>query len=132
MNGTETQAGTGLLGTVKEHVPVDTIVGKFQESRGTLLDIGLYGGIGLLVGFFMKKYSTLVVFIVLMALSLYVFQHFNFITINWSVVYTTLGIQSAALLTTESLFYLATEWAKSNIVATASIIVGFLLGLKIG
>lgn len=132
MNGTETQANGGLLGTVKEHVPVDTIVGKIQESRGTIIDIGLYGGIGLLTGFFIKKYSTLVVFVVLMIISLYVFQHFNFIAINWAVVYEALGVQSASLLTGDNLFFLVSEWVKSNMIAAVSCVVGFLLGLKIG
>lgn len=132
MNGTETQGASGLLGAVKENAAVNTLVERIQESRSMIVDVGLYGGIGLLTGFFVKKYSTLVVFLVLMIISLYVFSHLHFITINWATVYETMGIQSTALLNSENIFFLVSEWIKSNMVAAISCVVGFLLGLKMG
>lgn len=132
MVGNEAQQSQGLLNTVKERVPVDSLMEKFNESRSLLLDIGLYGGIGLLTGFFMRKYSTLVMFAILMLIGLYALEHLKFIMINWDVIYTTFGVQSSAMITSDHFVQLLVEWIKANVAAAISFVVGFLLGLKIG
>lgn len=132
MVGNETNQSQGFLNTVKEKVPVESLIEKFNDSRSLLLDIGLYGGIGLLTGFFMRKYSTLVMFGVLMVIGLYALEHLKFIMINWDVVYATFGVQSSSMITSDHFIQFFVEWIKSNVAAATSFVVGFLLGLKVG
>lgn len=123
----------GLLDTIKERVQPEAMMEKIRISRNTLIDVGLFGGIGFLTGFLLKKYSAYVVVFVLCITALILLQQFEFVSvmINWSKVHEMMGIQPAAVVG-DNMLMMAWEWMKANVVISASLAVGFLLGLKLG
>lgn len=126
--------GTGFLDTFKQKVNFDDLVVKVQESRGMLMDIALYGGIGLLSGYLIKRYSSVVIMLVFVIAGLAVLQQFDFlvIAINWPKINELLGLQPTVVIMSDNMPMIAWEWAKSNTTIVVSGIVGFLIGLKIG
>lgn len=124
----------GFLDTLKTRVNFDQIVVKAQESRGLLIDIALYGSIGLLTGYLIKRYSSAVLMLVLMVTGLIVMQQFELISIaiNWTKINEVLGLQPTVVIVSDNMPMIAWEWAKVNMAIVVSCIVGFLLGLKIG
>ena len=127
----ETSITTGLVDNVAEQAP-NAFVEKFKSSQNIMVDIALYGGIGFLTGFFMKKYSTAVVFLILTVLLFYVLQSINFITINWPIIHASFGIESSTMLSSDGLSLFLMEWVKGNLISAVSVILGFLIGLKMG
>lgn len=123
----------GMLDTIKQKASPAAIAEKFNISRNTLIDIGLYAGIGFLAGFLLKKYSTFVISLVLFVAGLVVLQQFDFLAIgvNWPKVNTLLGLQPAAVASNDMLT-LVWVWLKSNVIISSSFVVGFLIGLKVG
>ena len=126
-------ARQGLLDTIKERMQPEAMMEKLRESRSTLIDIGLYGGIGFLTGFLFKKYSVYVVVFVLFIASLMLLQQFGFmsIVVNWPKVHELMGIQPAVVVG-DNVLIMAWGWMKANVVISASFAVGFLVGLKLG
>ena len=124
----------GLLDTFKEKVKFDDMVVKVHESKDMLIDVALYGVIGLLIGYLLKRYSIVVLIAVLMIAALCVLQHLEIvhIAINWLKVHEYLGLPNAAIILSDNVPALLWECAKNNMVVVISAIVGFLLGLKIG
>ncbi len=127
------QANGGVLSAIKEKIQPGAIMERLQVSRNTLIDIGLYGGIGFLAGFLLKKYSTFVIALTLFVTGLIMLQQFDFmvIAINWPKVHTLLGIQPATIIA-DNMFLMIWAWMRANVVISSSFIVGFLIGLKVG
>src|SRR5438477_4305241 len=129
MNNQEvaTTVQTGLLETVKDKVNVSQFIEKVSESRAVIFDAVLYGGIGFLVGYFLKKYSSVVIILILIISGLLVLQQIELIsiTVYWEKIHTMLGLSSAAKMIADNFLVLATEWAKANIHIVISAIVGF-------
>lgn len=124
----------GLLDTLKEKVKFDDMVIKAHESKDMLIDVALYGVIGLLVGYLLKRYSIVVLVAVLMSTALFLLQHIEIVhvAINWTKVHEHLGLPQTALMLSENVPALLWECAKNNMIIVISSVVGFLLGLKIG
>lgn len=127
------QAKPGLIDTIKESIQPEAVMKKLRMSRNTLIDIGLYGGIGFLTGFLLKKYSTLAIVFALFIILFIVLQQFGFMSvlINWSKVYELMGIQPAAVIG-DNMLMMVWGWMKANWIISASFVIGFLVGLKIG
>jgi uncharacterized membrane protein (Fun14 family) len=135
MNNTgTTMQGVGLLETMKEKLNFNQVIEKVQESRGTLIDVGLYGCIGFLTGFLIKRYSTIVILMVLMVTGLLVLQQFELISvvIHWSKVNELLGLPQTTMIINENMPMIIWEWARANMIIVVSAIVGFLVGVKLG
>jgi uncharacterized membrane protein (Fun14 family) len=124
---------TGLLETVKEKVNLNQFVEKVSESRGLIMDALLYGGVGFLTGYFLKRYSNVVIILVLLISCLAALQQFELIaiTVYWEKIHAMLGLSPAAKVLADNFLVLATEWAKANMHIVVSSIIGFLCGLKI-
>lgn len=124
----------GLLDTFKEKVKFDDMVVKVHESKDMLIDVALYGVIGLLIGYLLKRYSIVVLIAVLMIAVLFMLQHLEIvhIAVNWLKLHEYLGLPNAAIILSDNVPALLWECAKNNMVVVVSAIVGFLLGLKIG
>ncbi len=50
-------ADTGLIETLKNAMQPEVIANKIGMDKNMLVDIGLYGAIGFITGFLLKKYS---------------------------------------------------------------------------
>lgn len=109
------------------------IAKKLHISQDTIIDIGLYGGIGVLVGFLFRRLSGYVLLIILGIIGLFVLSHYNIITltVNMEELHRILGIQEISL-EDGTTFQYAWQWVKANAVIASSFGIGFLFGLHIG
>jgi uncharacterized membrane protein (Fun14 family) len=124
---------SSLLETIKEGMQPESIAHKFGVDKNMLIDIGLYGSIGFIVGFLLKKYSEYFIAFVLLMVALIVLQQFDYISlsVNAAKMGETLGLESMPLSLAD---YGSFIWArvKAHVVGSSSFIVGFLIGIKIG
>ena len=118
--------------SLKNALQPETIANKLGIDKNTLIDIGVYSAIGFIVGFLLKKYSEYFIACALFIVGLVVLQQFGYISIDFNTakIHEMLGLQSA--MVSDGYGMLLVEWAKSNVPAAASLIVGFLIGMKIG
>jgi uncharacterized membrane protein (Fun14 family) len=109
------------------------IMGRLHESRAIILDILLYGGIGFLCGFLLRKYANYVAFLVLIVVGVIAMQQYNVINvvINWTYINDLFGFQHAPAMNSDS-FVAFWAWCKANAVIVVSWIIGLLIGLKVG
>lgn len=121
----------GMLGTIKANLSPSVLLEKLRMYRGRLLEVVVYGGIGFLCGYFLKRYSTFFILIILFVAILIFLQQLNFIQlfINWDKVSSFIGFQPA--VPDQTFVGQTWNWMKANGVITISFIVGFLLGLKL-
>ena len=122
----------GLIESFKNAMQPDVIADKLGMDKNTLIDIGIYGTIGFIIGFLLKKYSEYFIACVLFMIGLVVLQQFEYISFSFNTakIHEMLGLQSLPMVG-DSYSMLLLEWAKSNKAATASLAVGFLIGLKV-
>lgn len=123
----------GLIESLKNAMQPETIANKLGMDRNTLIDIGIYGAIGFITGFLLKKYSEYFISLVVLVIGLILLQQFGYIAVSFNVVkiHEMLGLQSIPAVG-DGYSALLLEWIKSNVPGTASLAVGFLVGLKVG
>jgi uncharacterized membrane protein (Fun14 family) len=126
-------AKAGIIETIKNAMHPDAIANKFGIDKNMLIDIGLYGSIGFIIGFLLKKYSEYFISLILLIIGLVVLQQFDYIaiSINMPKIHEVLGLQSIPVVG-EGYASLLLEWLRANVAGSASLAVGFLIGLKIG
>jgi uncharacterized membrane protein (Fun14 family) len=130
---TQTATQSGLLETVKERAHVGDIMEKMNVSRTMLIDIALFGTIGFLMGFLIKKYSNVITTILLLGVCLFVAQQLELVTIslNWLHIQEMVGLGTDINIS-EAPLSMIMELVLSNMAGAISFAVGFLLGLKMG
>lgn len=133
-NNMEIVEQQGILDSVKEKVNLQTFFEKVQDSRALILDIAIYGGIGFLIGYLLKRYINAVITMIMMSTLLFVLQQFNLIviTINWEIIYELLGVTQLMHLMGENVHLFVFEWAKANVFLVISWLIGLLIGIKLG
>ncbi len=124
----------GIIDTIKDTLAPDSLVEKVKESKDKIFEMGLYGGIGLISGFLLKKYSAFIGICILCIIGLGVLQHFGFlnILINWDKVHDMFGIQAVHTVSADNIMATVWEWIRINPLISISYAVGFLIGLSIG
>lgn len=117
----------GWFAKVKSTLHLD----KFQFSTNKLIEIGMYLGFGFLIGYALKRFSTVVLIIVLMIIALFLLHQFEIINIaiNPEKIREFMGIKEAV---DGNLFAAYLNWMKENIILVLSFIVGFLIGIRLG
>ena len=133
MVGTQAQQSPGLVDSFKNNFSVDGIINYIVQSKELIIEVGLYGLLGFVVGYLLKRYSGFIVTLALVAVVLVVLNQFQLVAIvfNWNKLYEYLGVQPA-LVSTDNLLVVGTEWARTNVVVVASAAIGFLIGLRAG
>ncbi|HTM05843.1 MAG TPA: hypothetical protein VL201_01240 [Patescibacteria group bacterium] len=123
-----------ILETVKEKVNLQTFFEKVQDSRGIILDIAIFGCVGFLSGYLLKRYINAVITMIITGVILFMMQQFSLltITIHWEILYELLGITQVINLVGDNLGLFIFEWAKANVFLVTSSLIGFLIGIKIG
>jgi uncharacterized membrane protein (Fun14 family) len=126
-------ANAGIIESIKNAMHPETIANKFGVDKNMLIDIGLYGSIGFIIGFLLKKYSEYFISFILLIIGLVVLQQFDYIaiSINMPKIHDLLGLQSMPVAG-EGYASLLLEWIRANVAGSASLAVGFLIGLKVG
>jgi uncharacterized membrane protein (Fun14 family) len=122
----------GFFEKIKGWFNFDTIKHKLNLSKERFFEIGIYLGVGFLVGFLLKKYAHLILWLLLFILGLVVLRQMDFITltIDWDKVESLFGIQRTTM--SASTLTLAWEWIKLNALLVISVSIGFILGLNVG
>lgn len=133
MVDTQAQSTSNLVSTVKNNFSVDGIINYIVQSKDVILEIGLYGLLGFAAGYLLKRYSAFIVTLALVMVVFVVLNQFNLVTIllNWNKLYEYLGIQPA-LVSSDNLIAVGSEWARTNVIVVASSVIGFLIGLRAG
>jgi hypothetical protein len=133
MVGQESTMERGFFDMLREKLHIDALIEKIKLSKDTIIDVGVYVGIGLLSGFIIKRYSTYFITAAIIFAFLGMFNHFEFISlaINWKAIYAALGIDPIAE-SGESLIAVFWQWSKDNVLLAVSALIGFLVGLKAG
>ena len=126
-------AKTGIIETIKNAMHPEAIANKVGIDKNMLIDIGLYGSIGFIIGFLLKKYSEYFISLTLLIIGLVVLQQFDYIaiSINMPKIHELLGLQSVPTAG-EGYAALLLEWIRANVAGSASFAAGFLIGLKVG
>jgi uncharacterized membrane protein (Fun14 family) len=124
---------TGLIESLKNAMQPEVIANKIGMNKNMLIDIGLYGAIGFIVGFLLKKYSEYFIAAMLLIIAVIVLQQFDYVSISINIpkIHQMLGLQPSPLVG-DRYGMLLLEWMKANVAGSASLVVGFLIGLKIG
>ena len=122
---------SGLPETLKQKMNIEGIMKKLNLSRGKLIEMGVWLGIGFLAGFLFKKYAQYLVIVVLTLVGLAVLQQFEFInvSINWAKFQ---GLQPVTVSEGANILTVYWEWVKANFAVVGSFAVGFFVGLKVG
>ena len=121
-----------LIESFKHALQPETIAHKLGIDKNTLIDIGVYGAIGFIVGFLLKKYSEYFIAFVLFVVGIIILQQLGYVSMefNTAKIHDVLGLPTV-FVANDSYGALLLEWLKSNVPAAASLIIGFLIGLKI-
>jgi uncharacterized membrane protein (Fun14 family) len=122
---------TSFFESFKNAIQPEAIAHKLGIDKNTLVDIGMYGAIGFIIGFLLKKYSEYFIAFALFVVGIVVLQQFGYVAVNFNTakLHEVLGLQSVAMVN-DGYGVLVLEWMKSNVPAAASLVIGFLVGLR--
>lgn len=123
----------GFVETIKNTLEPESVATKFGVDKNLLVDVGLYGAIGFIVGLLLKKYSEYFISFALLLVGLVVLQQFDYIslTINTVKLHNALGLQGS-FVASDAYGSLLLSWMRSHVISSSSLVVGFLIGLKVG
>jgi uncharacterized membrane protein (Fun14 family) len=123
----------GFVETIKNTLEPESVATKFGVDKNLLIDVGLYGAIGFIVGFLLKKYSEYFISLAMLIVGLVVLQQFDYIslTINTTKLHNALGLQES-FIAGDAYGSLLWSWMRSHVISSSSLVVGFLIGLKVG
>lgn len=127
----QTMSNTSIIEQIKE--APEKIVKKFDLTKDKALQLAIYLGIGFLVGFLLKRYSRIVVTVIVVLLTLLTLEYFHIIdlTVHWGKVRDLIGMRPLPAVN-GTVFTALWESAKDNLAQVISFSVGFLAGLKLG
>jgi uncharacterized membrane protein (Fun14 family) len=122
-----------LIESLKNAMQPEVIANKLGIDKNMLVDIGIYGAIGFITGFLLKKYSEYFIALAILVVGIIVLQQFDYLSVSFNTtkIHEMFGLPSVATVG-DGYGTLFLEWVKSNIPATASLVVGFLIGMKVG
>ncbi|HZW61844.1 MAG TPA: FUN14 domain-containing protein [Candidatus Babeliales bacterium] len=131
--GQPIQPEPGVLDTLKENLSPSKIMQKLNLTPNKLLELTIYFGVGIIVGYLLKKYGKYVIVIILGILIVLLLQQLGVLTIifNSDKFHELFGMQPTT--TAEgSLLAVYGNWVKANIALVLSFSIGFILGLRMG
>src|SRR5438132_14071155 len=120
-----------FIDSLKNAMQPETIANKIGMNKDTLVDMSLYGAIGFILGFLIKKYSEYFIAFLLLGIGLFVLQQFDYISlsINTSKIQELFGLEPMVI--NDNYGMLIFEWMRANVAGSVSLIVGFLIGIKV-
>lgn len=125
----KTNSVTGWFEQIK--VKFNTWYKNLDTSTYKIIEAIAYLCVGFFAGFFVKKFAKEVILcLVILFFSLFLLDHFHLITIDWNKIREFTGISPADTIGELLKNYYA--WLKLNIVLVISVVVGFLIGYKLG
>lgn len=109
------------------------IMEKIKTSQDSLLHYGITLGVGFLVGFLLKKFSSYVAVVIAGCLLIIILSHFGImnVAIDWQKIQSFVGLE-VGQLSDQNVFEMLWEWIRLNVTMTLCALVGFFIGLKLG
>lgn len=119
-----------LIESFKNALQPEAIANRLGIDKNTFIDVAIYGAIGFIFGFLLKKYSEYFIALVFFVIAIIVLQQFDYVSVSFNTVkiHEMFGLTMVTINSGYGALLL--EWAKSNVPALASLIIGFLVGLK--
>jgi uncharacterized membrane protein (Fun14 family) len=120
----------GLMDTMKEYLNPSKWMASLDKQK--MIEMGVYFGVGVLLGFLMKKYANFLIAAAITVAAVVALHYVGFldITVHMDRVEAWFGITMPSLQGDLS-FHLM-EWVKSHVNLVVSFVIGFLIGLKVG
>jgi uncharacterized membrane protein (Fun14 family) len=120
-----------LIESLKNAMQPETIANRIGMDKNTLIDVCLYGAIGFILGFLLKKYSEYFIAFLLLIIAIVILQQFDYVSfsLNMPKIQELLGIEPIAI-PSDKYGVLFFEWIRANVAGSVSLLVGFLIGLK--
>jgi uncharacterized membrane protein (Fun14 family) len=125
----------GLFDTAINTTGLGGFIEKFNISKATLLEIGMYLGIGFVVGFLLKRCSKLFLVLVLTILIIWFLHHVGivFVVVNWQKIQELIfGAQATPLTLQTDLGSNLWHWITNHVAGSISFVIGFLAGIRLG
>lgn len=131
MISTDSMENIGVVETLKNSMQPGVVAEKLGVDKNFLIDIGVYGAVGFISGFLLKKYSEYFISLALLLVGLILLQQFDYINLsmNSTKIHTMLGLQGA--MSSEGYSGLLWDWVRAHVISASSFTVGFLVGLKV-
>lgn len=121
---------SGFFEGLKEKFALNMIVQKIKDSKETIIAVGIYLALGFLVGFLIRRFSRVLVWLILFIVALAVLQYAGYVSIDvhFTKIQEMLGLREA--ISQDSLAPHLVEWFKNNIPTAVAAVIGLLLGLR--
>lgn len=126
----ESPVANGFLDSMKEKLDLNSLVQKIKDSKETIIAVGVYLALGFLAGFLIRRFSRILVWLILFVVALAVLQYAGYVSVDVHLakIQEMLGIHD--VVTQDSLASHGIEMVKNNIPTTIAAVIGFLLGLR--
>lgn len=104
---------------------------KLRDSKDTIIYMILYGMAGFLVGYLFKRYVTVIIIFGLGCAFVVALSYLGLLNmaIDWSKVYSVLGIQQSDV-STDTMFGALFGWVRANTAISVALALGFFFGLR--
>lgn len=125
MIGSETQTTASWMAKIKAALHLDS----FTTNR--LIEVGMHLGLGFLVGYSLKRFSSAFITVILTLLGLFLLHQFQIINLSFNVdkLRECFGIAATQDSTLLCAYW---NWVKTNVVLVLSFFIGFLIGIRLG
>jgi uncharacterized membrane protein (Fun14 family) len=121
----------GFLEILKEKISFAVIKEKLNISKEQFVELATYFAIGFFTGFLFKKYARyLIISLILLALALKYMESSGLITLHWDKIQSVVTVNQTGGF--EQLYHVAVEWVKAHVSLSISLVVGFIVGYKVG
>lgn len=121
----------GLVNSFKEYLNPKNWAEKCNLSKQKMIECGIYFLVGFGLGFLIKKYSNFLYAAAVTIVGITLLHYLGFITIavHTDRLQSVLGIEFSCVQSDMPSHCM--EWVKMNIVLVVSLVVGFIIGLKV-
>lgn len=127
----QSEGGLGALLKEKVESAVEMLR---SQSHDSLINLALFGGVGLLSGFVCRKYSSHMLVALAVLVGIFLLQQHGVldIIVNWDHVGQMFGIQQVMVTSSDDFFSMAWEAIRVNSAISLSYAIGFIVGFKLG
>lgn len=104
---------------------------KIQLSTQKLVEIGIFFGVGLVFGYLIKRFSLVLLFVIVTIIVLLLLHQFEFISlsVNADKIKELIGLRQPIDGNLVSAMWI---WTKEHIFQLLSFAIGFLIGIRLG
>lgn len=104
---------------------------KLQLSTQKLVDVGIFFGAGLIFGYLLKRFSMVLLLVIITIVALLLLHQFEFInlSVNADKIRELIGLHQPIDGNWMSAMWI---WSKKHIFQLLSFAIGFLIGIRLG